>query len=123
MTVQFVAVLLLKLMNLIWTNPGLFVVLIGIPSALIIILVRKVREHRQKRRTRAAWEAAHMEELHAEAVKRRREVEARDLARRAAEARAAKLRAIEQAKDMIANGDMDGYEYLKEAQGMKIPEK
>ena len=64
-----------------------------------------------------------MEELHAEAVKRRREVEARDLARRAAEARAAKLRAIEQAKDMIANGDMDGYEYLKEAQGMKIPEK
>ena len=48
---------------------------------------------------------------------------ARDRARRIAEARAAKERAIEQAKTMIAIGDMDGYDYLKEAQAMEVPDK
>ena len=48
---------------------------------------------------------------------------ARDRARRIAAAKETKEQAIAQAKAMIALGDMDGYEYLKEAQAMKVTDK
>ena len=124
------AFILLKLMDSFLMHPYVYIVLIGIPAAFITQLVRTLRQRHRDVKAREAREAAHQEALYAQAVERRKIAEAhlssqaavRDRARRIAEAREAKERAIEQAKTMIAIGDMDGYEYLKEAQAMKIPE-
>lgn len=130
MSARSFSFILLKLMDSFLMHPYVFIVLIGIPAAFITQLVRTLRQRHRKVKAREAREAAHQEALHAQAVERRRIAEAQlssqaaeDRARRIAEARAAKERAIEQAKTMIAIGDMDGYEYLREAQAMEVPDK